>query len=87
MLQDIIQNQLQLIQNIKGHEVGLEEVKILVYEYNDSDKEENELIQSKYIICPICTELCLINFIDYKINLNCIKNSHNFSNILLDKFN
>ena len=60
---------------------------ILVYNRNStiiSNKNER-IIQSKDIICPICGELCLINFKDYKIILNNCKNNHE-NIILLNEF-
>ena len=62
-----------------------ENIEILVYEYEDEKKEE-ELKQSKDIICPICKEICLINFKDYKINFSNCKNNHCFSKILFSEF-
>ena len=53
--------------------------------YND---EENEikLKQSKYIICPICTEICLINLNDYRIIFSNCRNGHRFTKIMLDEY-
>ena len=60
------------------------EISILVYEYeNESGNEELKI--SKDIICPICNELCMINFKDYKITLNNCKNGHKISKILFEE--
>ena len=41
---------------------------------------------SNEIICPICKELCEINFSNYKISLiNCI-NKHCFTNLIINEF-
>ena len=85
-LEEIIKKKVNLGKKGKKYKVK-EEIKILVYEYEDNDTNENTLKQSKYIICPICTEICLINFSDYKFNLNFCKNFHSFWNLLLDDFN
>ena len=59
---------------------------ILVYDKNSTIINNNErIIKSKDIICPICGELCLINFNDYKIVLNNCKNNHE-NIILLNEF-
>ena len=63
------------------------EIKILVYEIEDDDKCEEKLKDSKYIICPICKEICLISINHYKINLFNCKNKHYLSNLLLSELN
>ena len=52
---------------------------------NDEDNEIN-LKKSKDIICPICNEICLINFKDYKITFSDCKNGHRFTKTMLDEF-
>ena len=51
------------------------QITILAFEYEKEDEDIIEkLKQSKDIICPICKEICLLNFNDYKINFgNCKK--------------
>ena len=61
------------------------EIKILVYELVNETNEE-ELKLSKDIICPICKEICIINFKDYKITFNNCKNKHSISEILFEEF-
>ena len=77
-------------------EIKLEEINnldnninILVYEYMDIDENENKytIKHSKDIICPICSENCLISIEDYKIKLNQCDNEHQMPNLLLDEFN
>ena len=58
---------------------------ILVNENNDTIIKDN-LIKSKEILCPDCSENILINFNEYKINLLNCKNNHQGNNILLDKY-
>ena len=52
---------------------------------NQNKKEENKK-QSNDIICPICSESCIINFDEYKIKLNQCNNGHEISNILFNEF-
>jgi len=60
------------------------EISILVYEYENENGNEGLKI-SKDIICPICKEICMINFKDYKITLNNCKNGHKISKILFEE--
>ena len=48
---------------------------VLVYDRNTTNINER-IIKSKDIICPKCGELCLLNFNEYKIELNNCKNKH-----------
>ena len=45
-------------------------INILVYDKNKTNIKSERIIKSKDIICPKCSELGLINFIDYKKTLN-----------------
>ena len=76
-------------EELKIEEINNEdnELKILVYEIEDYDKCEEKLKDSKYIICPSCKELSLININNYKINIFNCKNKHSFSNLLLSDLN
>ena len=78
-----------VIEELKIEEINNNdsEIRILVYEIEDNDKCEEKLKDSKYIICPRCTEICLININNYKINLFNCKNKHCFSNLLLSELN
>ena len=49
---------------------------ISVYDKDPNIIEEERIIKSKDIICPICGLSCLIDFIEYKIILNNCKNKH-----------
>ena len=66
------------------------EIKLLVFEYQNEDEDEESnktLKKSKYIICPICKEICLFNFDNYKINFYNCKNKDCFSKVLFEEFN
>ena len=64
------------------------EIKILVYNINDTNINNKEVIkQSKEIICPECGDICLIDIKDYKIILNNYNKNHKRENILLDEYN
>ena len=69
-------------EELKIEEINNEdnELKILVYEIEDFDKYEEKLKDSKYIICPSCKELGLININNYKVNIFNCKIKHSFSN-------
>ena len=58
---------------------------IIVTDTDEDPNKKREII-SKDIICPECKENIIINFNNYKINLNGCKNNHNIYNILLNKF-
>jgi len=62
------------------------EINILVYEFEEDEPKEDILKKSRDIICPICKEICVINFNNYKITFNNCKNCHTFSNILFNEF-
>ena len=56
----------------------LKEIKILVYSNNEINKEK-VIINSKYIICPICKENIRYKMNDYKIYLYDCKNGHTYN--------
>ena len=61
-------------------------IQILVFDFEKEDEEEI-IKQSKELICPICREICMINFKDYKITFSNCKNGQTCSNILFNEFN
>ena len=76
--------------NIKLEEINNKENKINILVYDNKENNNNErIIEHKFkdIICPKCSENCLIEIKDYKINLYKCDNKHNINNILLDKYN
>ena len=50
------------------------------------EKEKEEIIISKDIICPECKEITLLDINNFKINFHDCKNGHNINNIFLDKY-
>ena len=51
-----------------------------------TEEKENNIIESKQVICPQCKEICFFKIQNYKINLfDCI-NGHETNNIFLDEF-
>ena len=59
--------------------------KILVYDYND--KDQDEIIKSKEIICKTCQESSRIEINDYKITLYGCKNKHKTTDVKFNEFN
>ena len=75
--------------NIKQIKNNSDGAKILVFNRNDQNdkiKEEENLVDSKDVICPICGENCLINIKNYKIELNKCLNGHSLQNIYFNEF-
>ena len=64
-----------------------DDIKILIIDFEFERKEKESLKQSKEIICPICKELCEINFNNYKISLNNCINKHCFPDLIINEFN
>ena len=58
---------------------------ILVLEFNSIIKNKN-IIKSKYIICPECSENIKINIDDYNMHLFDCKNRHIKNNILISEY-
>ena len=68
-------------QNVKLEDLikdDVNEIQILVYD--DKINKEN---QSKYIICPFCKKICIININNFIISLECA--NHNNTNILIEE--
>ena len=63
------------------------EIKILIFDFEFEREIKESLKQSEDIICPICKELCEINFNNYKISLNNCSNKHCFPNLIINGFN
>ena len=57
---------------------------ILVFS-NESTNNDN-IVKSKDVICPICGESIRMDIINYKIKLSQCKNNHTIDNMLLDEF-
>ena len=86
---DIIKEQFKVNDYIENNDNEYKEtiLEILVFEYENNDEFEDKIKESKYIICPKCKEICLLNFDNYKITLNNCKNGHCFRNMLMNNFN
>ena len=54
------------LEELLKREGNVDEIKILVNEF-EKDENTNSYKKSQEIICPICKELCLIDFNGYKI--------------------
>ena len=66
-------------------EIKKNEIKIVIIDFDLEREKIKTLKQSREIICPICKELCVINFKNYKISLkNCI-NKHCFPNLIINE--
>jgi hypothetical protein len=78
--------QLTFEQIVKGGDKKDNKMTVLVELNEDGNYQNKNVTISKEIICPTCKENCLINFKDYKIDLNC-KNKHEFHSILLNQYN
>ena len=65
-------------------EDDINNINILVNSIDEINK--NNLIKSKYIICPECKENIRFRIKDYKIKLYDCKNGHNIDNILLEEY-
>ena len=63
-------------------------INMLVFNLENDEENEGEVVlkQSKHIICPICSEICLISLNDYKITFSDCKNGHKFTNTMIDEF-
>ena len=74
---DVLNSDFGLNQTIDEINKDKSKMNILVIDKNDDIENKKErIIKSKDIICPQCGELCLINFNEYKIELNNCKNKH-----------
>ena len=60
-------------------------IKILINELIENI-QNNNVMNSKEIICPKCYESIFINIDEYKINLSDCKNGHKINNVLFEEF-
>ena len=70
---DKINEELKLEEIINQNDKNLNQIKIVVYDINKANNDN--LIESKEIICPTCNENVLINLKDYQLEMKC-KNNH-----------
>ena len=80
---NIINEELKLYE-LMGEEKK-DEIKILLNKKFNNDNN-NSLIKSNYIICPICQENIKYKINNYKIDLYECKNKHTINNIFLSEF-
>ena len=80
---DII-NENKTLREIIGNNYS--QTKVIDIIVNEWQSQGVELEKSKYIICPKCGEISMININDYKINLYGCKNGHEVNNILFEKY-
>ena len=60
---------------------------ILIYDDNNPETNDDaSKIKPKYVICPQCKEICLLNIKDYKIILYGCNNRHKTENILFNEY-
>ncbi len=81
---NIIDKELELEKIIGEEDKNLNKMNIIA-----NIKEEiinNEIIKSRFIICPECKEKTFIKIEDYRIELYNCKNGHKIKDILLDKY-
>ena len=72
------------LEEILGNNDINNDINIIVNSIDDI--KNNNLIKSKYIICPECKENIRFRIKDYKIKLYDCKNGHNIDNILLEEY-
>ena len=84
-----INNELTFHQTANIVDKGRNQMNVLVFPFdvsNPNENENNNIIESKEIICPKCGESIKINIEEYKISLYDCKNGHKIKNISLDEF-
>ena len=60
---------------------------ILAYEIIELEEDSNKtIINSKYIICPECKEICKMSIKNYSISIFDYKNGHEIKNLSIDEF-
>ena len=72
-------------QMINSEDKKRNKMNILVHE-NEVNNKLKDIIKSRDIICPICSESIKIKINDYKITLFGCKNKHRIDNILINEF-
>ena len=78
---------LTLIQTINRIDKERKIMRIIVIDTENNDDNQNQnIIKSPYIICPICKEHAKFEVNNYKIKIYNCKNGHISDNILLSEF-
>ena len=86
---NLIDKELKIEELIKEEDIN--NINILannIIEINNNINKinKNNIVKSKYVICPECKEKIRIKINDYKIKLYNCKNGHNIDNILLEEY-
>ena len=84
-----VKEELTLDKCINSEDLEIKNMKIIAYQLNleeENKVNQNAIIESKDIICPICKEICKIELKNYKIfSSECI-NNHIHSNLFLKDY-
>ena len=81
-----LQQDLTFINLANTEDKSRKKMNILVYKKETSVISYKIFMVSQDVICPICKEICQLEFKDYKINLFDCKNGHKTEGIPLDQF-
>ena len=81
-----LQQDLTFINLANTEDKSRKKMNILVYKKETSVISYKIFMVSQDVICPICKEICQLEFKDYKINLFGCKNGHKTEGIPLDQF-
>ena len=77
---------LNINQNLKLSDINNTESEINIIAFNqDSRRDEEKYIKSKYIICPICKKNSIMKMRNYKIFLEECDDQHISSNLFIDE--
>jgi hypothetical protein len=59
---------------------------VIVYQDENNNNDNKNIIMSKDIICPKCREICLLKIRDYNLSFYNCKKKEKLDNILLDEY-
>ena len=79
------ESELELEKIIGQKDKNSNKMNIIVNQIEEINKNNN-LIKSKFIICPECKEKTFIKIEDYRIELYNCKNNHKINDIILEKY-
>ena len=82
---DKLNENLSLNSQAKDNDIKRNKMSIIA-KLDEISEEEESLIKSKYIICPVCKENARIFINDYKIEIYECKNGHKINNISIKDF-
>ena len=81
-----INKDLNFIQHANEEDKKRNVMNVFAFDISSDPVANENIVNSKEIICPICKENIFININNYKINLLGCKNNHNINNILLKNY-